>query len=404
MPGGKGAPCGRHQRVSGRARGGDRAAQRLHAPPARPASSRSGGGPPPRPRPGRSTPCRPGTRLRRPRPDRGRGPFASAPRPPPASRHGAHAGPAPPRTGADGSSPAAGHPPGRARRGLPQGRVPARPPAATCRSAHLAAIGQVESGSIGGRSVTAGPPGHARDLRPAARRRAVRGRARQRRRRLRRRRHYDRAMGPLQFLPGTWSWAGRDGDGDGRRDPQNVFDAALGDGRLPVPGRARPRPRPATCGRRCCPTTSPATTTRPCVEWVSYFQRHGLAALTTVAFRVGSGGRASALAAPDAGSQPARRRAPSATAAEARPAEAGSALHRRRGPATPDHALHGPPTATPTPPPTDDPGADPTTPAPSTHAHHARARRPRPPTRRRHPHPPPSPRPRAAARRLPARA
>jgi hypothetical protein len=35
----------------------------------------------------------------------------------------------------------------------------------------------------------------------------------------------DRAVGPLQFLPGTWARWGRDGDGDGTADPFNSFDA-----------------------------------------------------------------------------------------------------------------------------------------------------------------------------------
>lgn len=39
---------------------------------------------------------------------------------------------------------------------------------------------------------------------------------------------YARAMGPMQFLPGTWSRYASDGDGDGKADPQNVYDAALG--------------------------------------------------------------------------------------------------------------------------------------------------------------------------------
>ena len=36
---------------------------------------------------------------------------------------------------------------------------------------------------------------------------------------------YDRAVGPMQFIPSTWSRWARDGDGDGDRDPQNMYDA-----------------------------------------------------------------------------------------------------------------------------------------------------------------------------------
>ena len=90
----------------------------------------------------------------------------------------------------------------------------------------LAAIGQVESGSLAGRSVDRhhravpgvfGPvlsgggyaaihdsDGGSLDGDPS----------------------WDRAVGPMQFIPGTWRAFGRDGDGDGARDPQNVFDAA----------------------------------------------------------------------------------------------------------------------------------------------------------------------------------
>lgn len=41
----------------------------------------------------------------------------------------------------------------------------------------------------------------------------------------------DRAVGPLQFLPSTWDVWQADGDGDGRRDPQDIDDAALAAGR-----------------------------------------------------------------------------------------------------------------------------------------------------------------------------
>jgi hypothetical protein len=38
---------------------------------------------------------------------------------------------------------------------------------------------------------------------------------------------YARAIGPMQFLPGTWSRYASDGNGDGKADVQNVFDASL---------------------------------------------------------------------------------------------------------------------------------------------------------------------------------
>jgi membrane-bound lytic murein transglycosylase B len=38
----------------------------------------------------------------------------------------------------------------------------------------------------------------------------------------------DRAVGPLQFIPSTWQVFGRDGNSDGQRDPNNIYDAALG--------------------------------------------------------------------------------------------------------------------------------------------------------------------------------
>ncbi|MHA2787559.1 lytic transglycosylase domain-containing protein [Corynebacterium sp. S7] len=38
---------------------------------------------------------------------------------------------------------------------------------------------------------------------------------------------YDRAVGPMQFIPSTWQLEGRDGNLDGVTDPQNIDDAVL---------------------------------------------------------------------------------------------------------------------------------------------------------------------------------
>ena len=49
---------------------------------------------------------------------------------------------------------------------------------------------------------------------------------------------YDRAVGPMQFIPSTWRSVGVDGNGDGRRDPNNLFDAAYGAARYLCDGDA----------------------------------------------------------------------------------------------------------------------------------------------------------------------
>ncbi len=40
----------------------------------------------------------------------------------------------------------------------------------------------------------------------------------------------DRAVGPMQFIPSTWSSVGVDADGDGRKNPQDIDDAATAAG------------------------------------------------------------------------------------------------------------------------------------------------------------------------------
>lgn len=42
---------------------------------------------------------------------------------------------------------------------------------------------------------------------------------------------WDRAVGPMQFIPGSWRIFGADGNGDGYKNPNNVYDATVGAGR-----------------------------------------------------------------------------------------------------------------------------------------------------------------------------
>lgn len=41
---------------------------------------------------------------------------------------------------------------------------------------------------------------------------------------------FDRAVGPMQFIPGTWSRVGVDSDNDGKKNPQDIDDAATAAG------------------------------------------------------------------------------------------------------------------------------------------------------------------------------
>ncbi|ATA28008.1 membrane protein [Mycobacterium lepraemurium] len=90
----------------------------------------------------------------------------------------------------------------------------------------LAGIGRIESGHAGGGAVDArgtaitpiyGPsldgtlPGNEVIIQSAAGNRVT----------------YARAMGPMQFLPGTWARYASDGKGDGVANPQNLFDSTL---------------------------------------------------------------------------------------------------------------------------------------------------------------------------------
>ena len=107
----------------------------------------------------------------------------------------------------------------------------------------LAAIGEVESSSLRGRSLSA-----AHDAVPPVRGPVLSGGAYPAIRdtdggRLDGDPVWDRAVGPMQFIPGTWRIWGADGNGDGVEDPQNIEDAALAAARyLCAGGRDLSRP------------------------------------------------------------------------------------------------------------------------------------------------------------------
>jgi hypothetical protein len=81
---------------------------------------------------------------------------------------------------------------------------------------------------------------------------------------------YDRAVGPMQFIPSTWAHWGADGNGDGRDDPDNVFDAALAAGRYLCAG-GRDLSDPAQLDRAVLGYNASQEYLRTVRAWYAYF-------------------------------------------------------------------------------------------------------------------------------------
>ncbi|MGW0843192.1 lytic transglycosylase domain-containing protein [Streptomyces sp. NPDC002787] len=81
---------------------------------------------------------------------------------------------------------------------------------------------------------------------------------------------YDRAVGPMQFIPSTWTRWGADGNGDGRADPNNVFDAALAAGRYLCAG-GRDLSDPADLDRAILGYNHSVAYLRTVRAWYAYF-------------------------------------------------------------------------------------------------------------------------------------
>ena len=158
----------------------------------------------------------------------------------------------------------------------------------------LAAIGQIESGSAGGREIGSdhlvrpGIFGPLLDGGPFAVIRDTDGG-----------RHdgdseWDRAVGPMQFIPSTWATSGVDGDGDKKADPQNVYDAAHSAAGY-LCNHGRDLSKQSDLRAAIWAYNQSTEYVAAVLEWLGYFKGKGLEAIGSVGFKVGSGGRASEL-------------------------------------------------------------------------------------------------------------
>ncbi|ROQ98598.1 membrane-bound lytic murein transglycosylase B [Streptomyces sp. 2132.2] len=81
---------------------------------------------------------------------------------------------------------------------------------------------------------------------------------------------YDRAVGPMQFIPSTWAAWGQDADGDGRRNPNNVYDASLAAARYLCAG-TRDLRVPADLDRAVLSYNQSAEYLRTVKSWFTYY-------------------------------------------------------------------------------------------------------------------------------------
>ncbi|MFJ8438919.1 lytic transglycosylase domain-containing protein [Kitasatospora griseola] len=82
---------------------------------------------------------------------------------------------------------------------------------------------------------------------------------------------WDRAVGPMQFIPSTWATWGADGNGDGKADPNNIWDAALAAGRYLCAG-GRDLAVPAQLDRAVLGYNNSAEYLRTVRAWMVHFR------------------------------------------------------------------------------------------------------------------------------------
>ena len=86
---------------------------------------------------------------------------------------------------------------------------------------------------------------------------------------------FDRAVGPMQFIPTTWQRFARDGDGNGTADPHNLYDAALAAAEYLCRGRANLQTRGPLAGAILSYNNSNAYVSSV-LRWRGTYQESGL--------------------------------------------------------------------------------------------------------------------------------
>ncbi|KRE55392.1 lytic murein transglycosylase [Phycicoccus sp. Soil748] len=168
------------------------------------------------------------------------------------------------------------------------GAVRGAPPACRLRAEVLAAIAQVESGSAGGQSLSGHRvvPGVYGPLLSGGRLARVPdtdgglldGNT-----------QWDRAVGPMQFVPSAWADFGTDGDGDGKADPQNVYDSVVS-ASLYLCAGGRDLAQPTELAAAIVSYNHSGPYLLAVLDWIDYFDKHGLVAIGPVSAPVLSHG------------------------------------------------------------------------------------------------------------------
>lgn len=83
---------------------------------------------------------------------------------------------------------------------------------------------------------------------------------------------YDRAVGPMQFIPSTWARWGADGNNDQRADPNNIHDAALAAGRYLCAGN-RNLTHKADLDRAILSYNHSSAYLRTVLAWLDFYRR-----------------------------------------------------------------------------------------------------------------------------------